>query len=99
MVTVGLFIRIEAKPDRAPEVEAMLKSAFDQVRDEKGTPVWFALRFGPTTFGVFDAFADDDNRQAHLEANGEALNAAGAELFVGPPSVEHLDVIAAKLPR
>jgi ABC-2 type transport system permease protein len=34
-----------------------------------------------------------------LPANGEALQAAGAELFAESPSIEHLDVIAAKLPR
>jgi quinol monooxygenase YgiN len=98
MVTVGLFIRIEAKPDKVPEVEAMLKSVVDYVRKEGLAVVWFALRLGPTTFGIFDAFVDEAGREAHLEANGEALRAAGAELFAESPSIEHVDVIAAKLP-
>jgi quinol monooxygenase YgiN len=99
MVTVGLLIRIEAKPDKVSEVEAMLKSALDHVREETATVVWFALRLGPTTFGVFDASVDEANRQAHLEANGEALRGpAAAELFAGSPAIEHVDVIAAKLP-
>jgi len=33
---------------------------------EATTPIWFALRLGPTTFGVFDAFANESGRQAHL---------------------------------
>jgi quinol monooxygenase YgiN len=98
MLTVGLLIRIEAKPDKVAEVEALLKAAFTQVQQEDRTPVWFALRLGPTTFGVFDAFNDDDGRQAHLEANGEALRAQAGTLFVEPPSIEPVDVITAKLP-
>jgi quinol monooxygenase YgiN len=99
MVTVGLLIRIEAKPDKVPEVEAMLKSAVDHVRKEGLAVVWSALRLGPTTFAIFDAFADDAGREAHWEANGGTLSgAAAAELFAGPPSVERVDVIAAKLP-
>jgi quinol monooxygenase YgiN len=98
MVTVGLLIRIEAKPDKVSEVEAMLKSVVDQVREEGAAVVWFALRLGPTTFGIFDAFVDEASREAHLEANGEALRAPGAELFAESPSIEYVDVIAAKLP-
>lgn len=99
MVTVGLLIRIEAKPDKVPEVEAMLKSALEHVRTETATVVWFALRLGPTTFGVFDASVDEANRQAHLDANAKTLRGpAAAELFAGSPVIEHVDVIAAKLP-
>ena len=99
MVTVGLLIRIEAKPDRVAEVETMLKSAVDHVRKETATVVWFALRLGPTTFGVFDASVDEADRQAHLEANGQALSGpAAAELFAEPPTIEYVDVIAAKIP-
>lgn len=98
MVTVGLLIRIEAKPDKVPEVEAMLKSALDQVREDTATVVWFALRLGTTTFGVFDASVDEAGRQAHLDAYGGALRAAAAELFASSPSIEHVDVMGAKLP-
>jgi quinol monooxygenase YgiN len=98
MVTVGLLIRIEAKAAKVPEVEAVLKSALDQVREDTATVVWFALRLGPTTFGVFDASADEAGRQAHLDAYLEPLRAAAAELFAGPPSIDHVDVIGAKLP-
>jgi len=98
MVTVGLLIRIEAKPDKVPEVEATLKSALDQVREDTATVVWFALRLGPATFGVFDASVDEAHRQAHLYAYGPPLRAAAAELLAGPPAIEHVDVIGAKLP-
>ncbi|MEV5747069.1 antibiotic biosynthesis monooxygenase [Actinoallomurus sp. NPDC052308] len=96
MVTTGLLIRVEAKPDKVPEVEALLKSAVDHVRQEGLAVIWSALRLGPTTFAVFDAFVDEADRQAHLDAHGDALR--NAELFAGSPSIEHVDVITAKLP-
>ena len=98
MVTVGLLIRAEAKPDKVPEVEAMLRAALDQVRDDSATVVWFALRLGPKTFGVFDASVVAAARQAHLDAYLEPLRSAAADLFVGPPVIEYVDVLAAKLP-
>lgn len=98
MVTVGMHIRIEAKPDRAADVEAVLASALDQVREETATAVWVASRLGPTTFVVFDAFADEAGRQAHLDAYGGALREAAGELFAEPPAIEFADIIGAKLP-
>jgi quinol monooxygenase YgiN len=98
MVTVGLFIRVEAKPDKVQEVEERFKSVLDIVRAEQKAVAWFALRLGPTTFAIYDAFANDADRQAHLAANGPALRAAGAELFIEPPAVEQIDVVASLLP-
>lgn len=66
---------------------------------ESGTTAWFALKFGPSTFGVFDAFADETGRQAHL--NGQiaaALMANAATLLSSPPNIEKVELLAAKLP-
>jgi quinol monooxygenase YgiN len=98
MVTVGLWVRVEAKPDKVAEVEATLKSVVDQVRHEGKAVVWFALRLGPTTFAIYDAFADNADRQAHLDANSAALHEAGATLFTEPPVIEHVDIVASLLP-
>ncbi|MDX6263822.1 MAG: hypothetical protein QOH84_5510 [Kribbellaceae bacterium] len=99
MLTVGFLIRVEAKPDRVAEVEAMLKSAIEHVSEEGLAVVWFGLRLGPTTFAIFDAFADEADRQAHWDANGEMLSsAAAAELFAESASVERVEVVAAMLP-
>jgi quinol monooxygenase YgiN len=99
MVTVGLLLRIEAKPDKVDEVEAMLTAAVEKVQKEEATTVWLAVRLGPTSFGVVDAFPDDAGRQAHMAANADALVHAVGELLTRPPSIERLDVIAAKLPN
>jgi quinol monooxygenase YgiN len=98
MVTVGLLMRVEVKPDKVDEVEAMLIDGLKTVEKEEATTVWLAMRLGPTTFGVVDAFPDDAGRHAHLAANADALAQSG-ELLTQPPSIEHVEVIAAKLPN
>lgn len=98
MVKVGSLVRIKVKPDKLEEVEEMLTVALATVQREETTTAWFALRLAPTTFGVFDAFPDEAGRDAHWAANGDALRARAAELFAAVPSVEHVDVIAPKLP-
>ena len=99
MLSKGFLVRVEAKPDRVAEVEALLKSAVDHVREEGLAVAWFGLRLGPTTFAIFDAFVDEAGRAAHWDANGATLSgAAAAELFTESASVERVDVVAAMLP-
>jgi len=65
--------------------------------DEPATPIWFALRLSPTTFGVFDAFHDETGRQAHLNGRiAQALMAKAPELFSVPPSIEKIEVLGLK---
>lgn len=98
MVTVGLLVRLEAKPGKEEEVAGLLASAVAMANNEAGTTVWLGVRFGPAAFGVFDAFPDDAARQAHLSANLGALEATAAKLCVAPATVEPADILAAKLP-
>ncbi|MEO5930599.1 MAG: antibiotic biosynthesis monooxygenase [Candidatus Kapaibacterium sp.] len=99
MVTVGLLVRLEAKPGKEADVEKFLKGGLALVEDEPATTAWFAIRLGPSTFGIFDAFPDEEGRQAHLSGRvAEALMAQASELFSEPPSIEQADVLAAKLP-
>lgn len=65
---------------------------------EVTTPIWLALRIGPSTFGIFDAFADESGRTAHLSGPiAAALMANAAELLAEPPQIEHVDVLGVKL--
>lgn len=99
MVKVALFVRLEAKPGKDDEVERFLMNGLPLVQEEPATTAWFGLRLGPSTFGIFDAFPDEAGRQAHLSGKvAAALMANAAELLAGPPSIEKLDVLAAKLP-
>jgi len=98
MVHKSLWVRLQAKPEKAEEVEKFLAGALPLANQEQQTIVWFALRLGPATFAIFDAFADDRGRQAHLEGPiAKALMAKASELLAEPPKIEHVDVLAAKL--
>lgn len=99
MITVGLLVRLEAKPGKEAEVESFLKSGLALVEDEPETTVWFAIRMGQSTFGIFDAFPDDSGRKAHLSGRvAAALMAKASELLAQPPVIENVDVLAVKLP-
>ena len=100
MVKVALLVRLEAKPGKEAAVEKFLAGALPLANQEATTPVWFALRLGPTTFGIFDAFADDAGRQTHLSGPiASALMANAAELLARAPQIEQVDVLAVKLPQ
>jgi quinol monooxygenase YgiN len=98
MVKVGLLVRLEAKPGKERELEEFLKSGLALVEEEPQTTVWFGIRMGKSTFGIFDAFADESGRQAHLNGSvAAALMAKAPDLLAQPPVIENIDVLAAKL--
>lgn len=99
MAKVGLLVRLEAQPGKEAEVAELLRGAQSIAEEERGTTSWFAFQFGPTSFGIFDTFPDEGVRQAHLSGPvAEALAARGEELFVAQPEIQHLDILASKLP-
>jgi len=99
MVTVALFVRLEAKPGKEKDVENFLRGGLAIVQEEPATTAWFAIRMGPSTFGIFDAFPNEAGRQAHLTGKvAAALMAKAADLLAQPPQIEKVDVLAAKLP-
>ena len=99
MVSVGLLVRLEAKPGKEADVSRLLQGGLPLVQAEPATTAWFAIRMGPTTFGIFDAFPDDAGRQAHLAGRlAAALLAKAPELLAKAPTIEQVDVLAAKLP-
>ena len=100
MVRVALFVRLEAKPGKETDVENFLHGGLSIVEEEPATIAWFAIRLGPSTFGIFDAFPDESGRQAHLSGQvAAALMEKASELFAQPPSIEKVDILAAKLPK
>ena len=98
-VTVGLWVRLEAKAGKEGDVEAFLKSGRALVDDEPETIAWFAVRLTSTTFAIFDAFASENGREAHLSGRvAAALMENAGELLAQGPTIEKVDVIASKLP-
>jgi quinol monooxygenase YgiN len=99
MVSIGLLIRLWAKPGQEAALAHFLEGALPIVEQEPGTVAFFAMRMGPSEFGIFNAFPDEASRQAHISGHAaQALFEQGDALFSQPPSVEPVDIISAKLP-
>jgi quinol monooxygenase YgiN len=100
MLTLGLLARLEAKPGKEEDVAAFLKQGLQLANQETTTPLWFALRLGPTTFGIFDAFRDDTGRQNHLAGPiARALMEQAPHLLATSPVIEPVEVLGVKLPE
>ena len=98
MVSLGLFVRLEAKPGKENDLAAFLKQGLQMANAETTTPLWFALRLSPSTFAIFDAFNDESGRQAHLNGPiAKALMANAPTLLATPPTIEKLEVLGAKI--
>ena len=97
MVSLGLLVRLEAKPGREADVEKFLFGGRDLVLQEPGTQTWYAFRMGSGMFGIFDTFDDEAGRDAHLNGKvAAALMAQADDLFTHPPLIEKVDLIAVK---
>lgn len=99
-VRAALLVRLEAKPGKETAVQSFLESGLPIVEQEPATITWYAIKLGPRTFGIFDTFPDDTGRQAHLAGQvAAALMAKAPDLLATPPTIEKVEVLAAKLPR
>lgn len=100
MTRHALYVELEAKPGKEQEVASFLASALHMIDDEPQTTAWFAMRMGPRTFGIFDAFPNESGREAHL--NGKVatqMMSKASQLFAKPPEIHKMDVLADKLPH
>jgi hypothetical protein len=93
MEAIGLLVTLEARAGKEADAEAFLKSA--QPLALKATLKWYAIKIGPGKFGIFDTFANEAGRNAHLTGEiAKALTARASELFAVPPQVEKVEVLA-----
>jgi quinol monooxygenase YgiN len=97
MITLGLLVRLEAKPGKEQEVADFLKSGLSLVMDEPDTVTWYGIKTGESTFGIFDTFPDEAGRNAHLAGKvAEALMANASELLASNPVIEKVEILASK---
>ena len=97
MVRYALLARVEAKAGKEEAVENFLISALALAQEEEGTVSWYALKIGPSTFGIFDTFNDEEGREAHLSGKiAAALMEHADELLSQPPIIEKVDLLAVK---
>jgi quinol monooxygenase YgiN len=96
----ALWVVLEAKPGQEAQVEKFLQAGQVLVEAEPKTMSWFAIKIGPSRYGIFDTFADDSARDAHMNGKvAQALKEKADELLAKPPSIDKIDVIASKLPK
>jgi len=97
MEKVGLLARVQAKPGKEKDVEQFLANAVELARQEEKTINWYAIKISDDTFGIFDTFAGEEGREAHL--NGEiakALMANASELLAKDPVIEKIQILAVR---
>lgn len=97
MVKKALFVKLIAKAGKEPDLESFLNGGLSLVNEEPLTVTWYAIKFNENTFGIFDSFEGDEGRDAHLSGKvAEALMANAEELLAEPPTIEKVDILAAK---
>jgi quinol monooxygenase YgiN len=97
MSKLAIWAQLEARPGKEKDVEEFLRSALPLAEQEKGTVSWYAVKMGPGRYGIFDTFADETGRTAHLTgATAKALFAKADELFAKPPDIAKPEILAAK---
>jgi quinol monooxygenase YgiN len=99
MPALGFLVEFEAQPGREQALADFLVEAKALIDAEPGTVAWFAFRRGERSFGIFDAFRTEDDRETHLHGEvRRALVARGGDLLAVPPVITPVDLVATKLP-
>jgi quinol monooxygenase YgiN len=96
-VTLGILALLEAKAGKGDELAAFLKAGRDLAVAEEGTVTWYAFKISDTSYGIFDTFATDDARTAHI--NGQipaALAEVSADLLARAPDIQPVSLLAVK---
>jgi quinol monooxygenase YgiN len=97
---VAIWAVLESKPGKEDETEAFLKSAQSLAEKEPDTTSWYAVRIGPSKYGIFDTFPDERGRVAHLTGDiAKALAAKAPDLFAREPEIHRLSILASKTPQ
>ena len=97
-VSVGLLVRFEARPGKEQDVVDFLRDGLALVQEEPDTVRWFGLRFGPSSFGIFDAFPDDAGRRAHLDGDVASALQERVGTMIEEPSFDLVDVLVERPP-
>jgi hypothetical protein len=93
----GLLALLEAKPGKGDDLAAFLQAGRALAVAETGTVTWYAFKVSDTMYGIFDTFAAEDGRQAHL--NGQIpveLGNVADDLLAKDPDIRPVDIVAVK---
>src|SRR5260221_14374468 len=96
-VTLGILALLEAKAGNGAELAAFLKAGRELAVAEGGTVTWYAFKISDTSYGIFDTFATDDARTAHINRQiPAALADVPADLLAPEPDIQPVDLLAVK---
>jgi quinol monooxygenase YgiN len=97
MSKLGIVALLEARPGKEAAVAELLRSAVGLAKQEAQTVTWYAFQSGPSSFGIFDTFADEAGRTAHLQGQiAAALMGKADELLSSPPDIRKVDLLGVK---
>jgi quinol monooxygenase YgiN len=96
-VTCGILAVLEAKSGKGDELREFLAAARTVAVAETGTVTWYAFKLTDTTYGIFDTFATDGGREAHLNGQIPAeLGKVANDLLAKAPDIRPVDIVAVK---
>ncbi|MEO0468323.1 MAG: hypothetical protein AAF206_01785 [Bacteroidota bacterium] len=95
----GLLVIMKAKEGKQAEVENFLHAGQRLVNDEPQTLSWYAIKLDDQTYAIFDTFADDSGRDAHLNGKVAAALMENAPVILEgftPQAIQTIDILASK---
>lgn len=96
-VKFGVLALLEAKPGKGDDLAAFLQAGRDLAAAEEGTVTWYAFKAGDSTYGIFDTFETEDDRQTHLDGEiPTALGQVADDLLAADPDIRAVEVVAVK---
>ncbi|HKS91649.1 MAG TPA: antibiotic biosynthesis monooxygenase [Tepidiformaceae bacterium] len=96
-VKFGVLALLEAKPGKGDDLAAFLQAGRDLAAAEDGTVTWYAFKAGGSTYGIFDTFETEDDRQTHLDGEiPTALGQVADDLLAADPDIRAVEVVAVK---
>lgn len=95
----GLLVIMKAKEGKTSEVEDFLLAGKKLVNDEPKTVSWYAIKINSDTYAIFDTFAEDAGRDAHLNGKVAAALMENAPVILDnfdAQAIQMIDILALK---
>ncbi|WP_299246218.1 hypothetical protein [uncultured Aquimarina sp.] len=95
----GLLVIMKSKDAKTTDVENFLNVGKRLVDNEINTLSWYAIKIDTTTYAIFDTFADDSGRDAHLTGKVAAALIENAPVLLDgfeASAIQKIDIIASK---
>ncbi len=95
----GLLVIMNAQAGKSEAVEDFLQTGKQLVADEPETLAWYAFKLGDTTYAIFDTFANDSGREAHLTGKVAAALMENAPIMLTDfkaTAIKKVDILASK---